>query len=335
MRRVLLISLVFLFISAVSCSWAQDSGTEEHFEEEIDIPFDDADKPVSDFSLSASAEVNAGYDTNVNLNSTHKGDAFEEFLFTLDFKKPVTETISFFIDYYLDYFNYNEFIRYSSLINHIALTASCDTPVFTPGIGYDFSSVSYLNYDDADFLFHRSFVYLENFITRKILQRLTFEYGYKDYLRTKALADEINLYQDDERADTRIALVYSLFCKPTRKTKFFIQGKVSKNDSNSRYVDFYDYNAYRIWLGGTYSIYRNLALVTDFSFKRKVYKSRTVTSEDFKQKDKLYTTGAGFIYKMSRADTVSLNYTYRQNNSNEPLEEYSENIIQCGFRHNF
>jgi uncharacterized protein (PEP-CTERM system associated) len=113
------------------------------------------------------------------------------------------------------------------------------------------------------------------------------------------------------------------------KTKFSI------NDSNARYVDYYDYKTYRHSLGLKYKLLKNIDLSSTFSYRRKLYDSRTVTLRDYKQKDNLYTATVGIDYKVDSKNTISLSYAYRQNESNDGLEEYTESIINCGWLYSF
>ncbi len=76
-------------------------------------------------------------------------------------------------------------------------------------------------------------------------------------------------------------------------------------------------------------------LLSRFGYRRKGYDSRTITNGTDKQHDNLYSGSVGVRVLLKEKDSLSLEYTYRDNDSNDDLQEYSENVITCGWQHNF
>ncbi|MCM8780944.1 MAG: outer membrane beta-barrel protein, partial [Candidatus Omnitrophica bacterium] len=84
-----------------------------------------------------------------------------------------------------------------------------------------------------------------------------------------------------------------------------------------------------------YTLLKKLYFIFNSSYTRKEYDNRIVTTGQEKQKDDLYVTGMTAKYRLNKNNSLSLNYTYRHNSSNEPFEEYTASIISCGWQHIF
>ncbi len=282
----------------------------------------------------STAGVFFGYDSNVNLSSTRKGDLFEEFLFSLSFSKPLPRNWGFYFDYDLDVLNYNQYTENSNILNHLRFTLYKRFFPFKVGAGYNLHIFNYPHNRHEDFIFHRGFVYLA-LLSRNIYQRLEFQAGIKDYTDEKALGDTITTFQDKERLDRRTSIEYLLKARLSPKLILRLGLRFSKNNSNCRYVDFYDYHAWRHLLGLDWRAQRNLVLFSSIIHIKKDYNSRTVTLRPYTQKDNLYAGNVGLRYRLNAKNTFSLYYTYRENSSNDPLQEYSESIIGCGWQYKF
>lgn len=287
------------------------------------------------YKLSQRAGLFFGYDSNVNLGTFRKGDIFEEFLYSVDFIKPWIGDIKFTFDYDLDVLNYNEYIKVSNILNHLRFGFHKKFSPFRAGGGYDLSIFYYPHNNQGDFLFHKGFLYFRQDISRKIYHKLQLLYGIKDYLERKAMGDTITALQDKERLDRRWSVEYSLTYFFDRRLLLRYRTKFSINDSNARYVDFYDYKSYKQSLGLDYRIKRDLYLISNFIYIRKNYKSRTVTLRDYREKDNLYAATLGLLYRLNEDNSLSLYYTYRENSSNDSLQEYSGSVITVGWQYYF
>jgi len=285
--------------------------------------------------VSCRVSVFSGYDSNVNLDTKRKGDVFESILFSLDYRKPITEDIKFTFDYDLYALNYNEYTDTSSILDHFRLGLQKKFSPFVIGTGYDLGMLYYPYNEDGDFLLHKGFVYLGQDILKRIYHQIQFEAGLKDYTNKKALLDTIDTYQDEKRQDKRLGVEYRLGSLVNRRLRLSFRTMFLVNDSNARYVDFYDYKAYQASSGFDYAILGNLYLISNFSYLRKNYNSRTVTLKDYRQRDNLYAGSLGLKCKVNEKNSMSLVYSYRENSSNDSLEEYSGNMITCGWQYNF
>jgi hypothetical protein len=280
-----------------------------------------------------------GYDTNPAFSPTRKGDIFEEAMYSLAIVKPLTPEVRVTLNYDFDTRHYNEITDASFLLHHLRLGLHERFAPFTVGGGYDggyvFGGPSLSPDNDDSFLLHKAFLYIKQDLTKKIFHQLEGEYGYKDYTDQKALGDNLLSSQDKERADTRFGVEYSVGSILSRRAWVLARAKFWQNDSNARYLDFYDYNAYQFASSLDYLLLKDLHLVSQFRYIRTNYSSRTVTLQDFKQRDNFYIGNVSLKYALDKHNTLSVYYTYRTNKSNEPLEEFSESVIGSGWQYSF
>lgn len=287
------------------------------------------------YKLSSTAGLFSGYDSNVNLSPTSKGDLFEEFLYSLDFSKPLIKGLKFTFDYDLDVLNYNEINDASNILNHFRFGLHKKLSPFDLGTGYDLSIFYYPHDDNGDFLFHKCFFYIRNRLLKNLYHQLLLEAGVKKHTERKALSDTISTLQDKELVDRRQSIEYSLGYSFTSNLFLKLKTKFSKNDSNARYMDFYDYKSYELSPSIDYKLSKTLGLFSSFTYLKKNYKSRLVTLSDYKQKDEIYSVNLGVRYSLNKKNILSLLYTYRNNSSPDSSEKYTDNVMSFGWQYNF
>lgn len=329
--RYVLDVCIFLIISFLGINNVFSQIKEEKVEKTLEV--NKLQGPPS-YQLSSSIATFFGYDSNANLDTSRKPDTFEELLYSLDFVKHLTKDIKFIFFYDFDVLNYNHFTKISNILNHLQFGLDKGISMFNIGTTYDLSIFSYPNSND-DFIFNKGIFYIKQKISKRVSHKLQFEIGGKDYLHRKALDTSLITYQDKDRQDNRLSIGYAITSYINPNLLLGFKTKFSKNDSNAKYLDFYDYESYENSLRLDYKLMKDLFILTNFTHIRKNYTSRTITSADTKEKDNLYTGTLGFLYNLDKKNSFSLYYTYRWNSSNEDLEEYGENLITCGWQHLF
>jgi len=331
--RLFLMPLILLasFIFSVPKAYCQLKEEKEEKSRAINI----LAKLPPEYKFSSRLSLSSGYDTNVNLSPERTGDVYEELLYSFNLSKKLDNKLSFTFDYDLDFLNYNKVTDASNLLNHFRLGLHKKISRFTTGAGYDLGIFYYPHNDDEDFLFHKVFAYVSHKISKHFYHKIQLEAGLKDYPDRKALADTINTYQDDNRTDTRASLEYKLSSDVIKKLISSLRLKVTTNNSNVSYVDFYDYKSYEGALNFDYQLLKKLYLISELSYVRKVFDERLVTSRDYRERDSLYTGTLGLSYRLDKQNDLSLYYTYRQNSSNDDIAEYSESVVNLGWQHYF
>lgn len=287
------------------------------------------------YNLSQSAALFFGYDSNPGLTPLRKGDTFEEALYSLSFRKMLVKNLRFFFDYDLDVLNYDTFTDISNALNHVRFGVDRKMGRFTLGTGYDLGVASYFHDEEGDFYFNKGFIFIREQLTKKIYHGLLFEAGAKQHTTRKALADTITTYQNKELLDHRQAVEYRLGAALTKKLSLKFRTKFSVNDSNARYLDFYDYKSYLFSTTLDYKLTDAWGLETGYSFLKKDYKDRTLLDGTGKQRDQIHAATFGVHYKVNKNNIVTVLYTYRNNDSNEDIEKYMENVVSCGWQYNF
>lgn len=290
---------------------------------------------VPSYKLSVIAAESFGYDSNPLLERESKGDLFEEFKYSLKFSKFWVHETTFNFNYNLNALNYNKFTEVSNLMNYINFGLDKRIWRFNLGTGYNTAYFYYPSSQDSDSFFHTFFFYAQDNTGRKLTNKLTLELGIKDYLHKKAIADTISTEQDKERVDKRLSLRYTISwsLKPGLLLNF--NAKYSRNDSNARYLDYYDYDSYSVSPDFIWRITAKANLILGTSFLKKDYKSRQVTGSTYMQDDKSASAKCGLSYRLDKHNVLSLNYLYRNNSSSEKLEQYNENVFTCGWQYTF
>ncbi|MBP7216021.1 MAG: hypothetical protein KBA46_01925 [Candidatus Omnitrophica bacterium] len=109
------------------------------------------------YKTSASAGVFVGFDSNVNLTPTRKGDVFEEALFAFTLLAKAPGNSKFTLNYHFDSLMYNEITDASLILNHLRLTISKSMlRSLEFGTGYDLGVFTYPYADSENFLFSQS-----------------------------------------------------------------------------------------------------------------------------------------------------------------------------------
>jgi len=287
------------------------------------------------FRVYSSAAQFIGYDSNVLLQSESKGAMFEETIYSFGLHRPLDNNMGMTFNYDVDYINYNSSISATNLLNHLRLSLYKKQGPFQAGGGYDFS-YSYFPHEAAgDFFFHKGFVYLKNFLNRKLYHQVMFEYGYKPHVSRKALGDTISTFQDKAEVEKRSLVEYAIVYQPLMRLSLDLRARFFKNDANDRYLDFYDYSAYELSPRVRYIFNPRTDAVLNFVYLNKDYKTRTVTNETDKEEDDTYAANFILRYKLNSRNIVSLNYSYRDNSSNDNLQRYNENIFSLGWQYDF
>jgi hypothetical protein len=271
-----------------------------------------------------------GYDNNVYLDSGRKSDSFDQAMADAVFRYRVNDRLNIKALYNFTSITYHKFTDVSMLDNQISASLE-----YYPEnrlkleAGYLVDFIDYFKDKDSDFIMDGPFAGARYYIDKKTYIAAMYNYSVYDYSRRKT-RDSYNQITDITRKDKRNTIIAEfatyigrLFVK-VKNTYFF-------NNSNDQYLDFYDYNSERINLYAAYPVTEKLVFLLNSGYQRKDFKSRTTTEDSSKKEhDNLMILGAGLSYKVLPACSVSLNYSYRQNYSNDPIQEYSGSIGTFG-----
>src|SRR3989338_7215659 len=167
-------------------------------------------KGMPSYKLATYAGLFSGYDSNPRLDAARKGDAFGQFLYSLNFSRQFTETLRFNFYYDLDVLEYRDINDASSILNHLRYEFYKKAGGwFGASTGYDLGIFYYPNDELSDFLLHTYFISFRNYPSKNLYQKVNLEYGIKAFNDKKAFADAADAYQGRERQDKRYAIKYS------------------------------------------------------------------------------------------------------------------------------
>ncbi len=288
-----------------------------------------------DGELKSLATITGGYDNNVWLNSRRDGDGYMQVFFRPTFTSAINTKVDGILEYEL-----------MSLIYMTESNASLITNTFGAGTDYKinknwklstryrFSLAELPHSSGDDFMDNSLELKLAQKLPQKIFHSLGYELMYKNYQQRKLRTSGM-IYSEKEREDERHTVAYEIgkyFPDDLLKIKF----QYYNNDSNDAYLKYYDYDSYKI--GASLTHIFNKKLFGSFSFSRqwRDFRSRTISVDsNFKEWDRTYLSVLGLYYNITKQLTLGLNYTYRQNCSNEPLENYSGSLTSVSTSYKF
>ncbi|MDP8266580.1 MAG: outer membrane beta-barrel protein [Candidatus Aceula meridiana] len=287
------------------------------------------------YDIKHSAAFSVGYDDNVNLTKKKKSDVFENFIYSLDYTFAINDKLDFTLDYDLDYMNYGQFTDNNNLMNHINIGLVKEISRVDLGASYDFSYYHYPHNKDGDFYFHKGKFYIRDYFAEGLYHQLSIIPGLKRHVNRKALANSITTFQDTERSDDRQTYEYTIGAVVNPKIFLKFTGSLIVNESNAEYENFYDYKAYQLAPSIYYKLSKRLQLFFNYMYRYKMFRNRTVTYDNYKQRDRLYAASFGLNFHLTKNSSLSASYAFRNNSSNDDEESYNGNVINVGYRVRF
>ncbi len=271
--------------------------------------------------------VSVGYDDNTHLNSRRDGDAFTQTYFKTTFSAPVNTKVKGILSYDLMGLFYGGESSLN-LVNN-GFSAGIEDVIneqFTLTADYGFDWLEYLNSGSDDFLDNKLATRLKHKLPANFVHSLGHEFLWRAYgdRHTRTTA---TIYSDKKRSDIRNSVEYEIG-KYFPKDLFKLGFEYYFNDSNEMYLNYYDYESYKA--GASYTHLFNEKIFGYFSFSRQFrdFRSRTLSLDsNFKEWDRTYVAGSSLYYNINKSFTAGLSYMYRENGSNEPLENYSGSVI--------
>jgi hypothetical protein len=279
--------------------------------------------------------VSVGYDDNTHLDSQRDGDAFMQTYFKTTFNSPVNKKLKGILTYELMNLMYASESDLDVISN--GLYGGVDYKInknMSLMAGYALDWVAYFQSNDNDYINNRLPVELRQKLPRNMYHSLNYELSYKNYLdwhtRTGAAA-----YSDKKRNDWRNTVAYEVG-KYLPKDLLRLKFEYFCNNSNERYLKYYDYDSYKIGVSATHLFSDKVFGYLSFYRQYRDFRSRTLSVDgNFKEWDRTYVGTSSLYYNVNKSFTLGLNYTYRQNVSNEPIENYSGSIMSLASYYRF
>lgn len=277
-----------------------------------------------------------GYDSNVNLDSSRRGDGFfqEQVEGFLEFKRPATPLTpqgKMLFEWYAEFFDYEntESLNYQNA----DLKLSTEDPLannFSLRWLYDVNYIRYTHNDQLTNFDHKFKASAIHTLTRQLNHQVYISYDLKDFRDRKALDSE-DLPSKHGRDDDLYELGYAVRWAPTDSTFLGTTVACKLNDSNDQYNDISDYEGYK--LNGY--IYQKLgaAFSTVFfaGYDHKDYPSKVFeVGSSAVQRDDFFYLGDYFYWDIANHVQAFLSYLYKQNYSKDSSQEYSGYTVSLG-----
>ena len=281
------------------------------------------------------ATLTQGYDSNVWLDSRRDGDGYMQLFFRPTFTSAINDKLKGILEYEVMSLMYMTESNADLLTNTLGVGTdyeiSKDLKFSTM---YRFSSTELIHSGEDDFLDNSLELKLAQKLPNKIFHNLSYELMYKNYQERK-LRTSSAVLSEKEREDERHTAAYEIgkyFPNDLFKVKF----QYYNNDSNEAFLKFYDFDSYKIGASLTHLFNKKFFCYASFSRQWRDFRSRTLSLDaNFKEWDRTYLAVLALYYNLSKQMTLGFNYTYRENWSNEPLENYSGSLISVSTSYKF
>ena len=271
--------------------------------------------------------LSGGYDSNTHLDRKKNGDSFLQSFFKASFITPLSEKTTGTFNYEMMSLLYGGESDLSLVRNGINAEAKHE-------IDDNISVSSEMSFDSIEFIRSGDDDYLDSGLGLKAQQKLPFNFYhslsynmlFRNYdQRTIRLSALVN--SDKKRNDWRNTVEYEVG-KYFEKDFFKLGIEYFNNNSNEQYLDYYDYDSYKVKSSYTHIFSEKIFSYLSFAEQMRNYRDRTLINDTgLTQWERTLLSSAAVFYNLNKAVSLGLNYTYRQNYSNEPSDRYSGSLI--------
>ena len=277
-----------------------------------------------------------GVDNNIFLDPSRTRDAFLQtstsgdltYHFTDDLRGTLDADITNIIYYR---FNDNNLLDISG---NPGLEVDFIKDYFTLEFDYLFDWLFSPFDEDGSYITNRYSVFLRHNACEQLYHRGGFRLEYKRFTDRKAFGSN-RVKKSALRSDVRYTGEHETILYLGDNIKLRENIQLYRNDSNDQFFDYYDYFAFRSKTSAVAIFTEKLYSILSFTYTRKNYDDRLSSQNNTHQKDNLYVFNISLLYDLTPSFTLTTGYSYRENNSNEPLEKYSGSIFTVGLYYTF
>ncbi len=278
--------------------------------------------------LTTSTTLSAAIETNPNFDASRKGDGFFEEDTDLLFRWRWFQGLTQDIGHRLTNTHYIE-LRDSNYLDNTLYTGWRYTPApwLRVTSGYEFEALNYYEGRDSSFNSHRVYVQARHTLPKYLYYQAGWSWLYRRY-SVRHARDGDGLDTDDARHDTRHTMHVEVG-SVVKDTYLSVRQEGAWHFSNDAYQDLYDYQSYRVRATVARDFWRVWRGSGTFSFERKNYTERLVSTDIVKAEyDNAFTYGVSLTYSISPDVNLTYSYTRRKQDSNAPASEYTDTTNQ-------
>lgn len=200
--------------------------------------------------------------------------------------------------------------------------------------GYQGEFMVYPNDENGSFFKNEVSAGLRHTIARNASQTARYAFSLKEYTHRKILYGNLTR-GSDLRLDARHDVIHELSVRLIDRLKVTLVNQYSINDSNDQYFDFYDFWMYKSRASLVVMLVKRLYVIGSFSYFHKEYTDRPTSDRGVDQKDNLYVVSSTLLWDLTASLSLFCNYSYKENDSNEPLDQFSGNMMSAGLYYSF
>ncbi len=282
-----------------------------------------------------------GYDNNVNLDSTRKGDTYSELALEVGYKQPFKNDFDITLDYYLSALSYHEVTDGSFYDSN--LSVELEKEIFDSKADLGLSSNFEYNYYPKDessvYYAIEPKVFIQHNFNENVYQKVIYSFLFKEYTDRKT-QDTAGADKAADRKDLRNTIAHELRAIVFDEYVLKLKNQYFFNNSNDQYLDYYDYYSYRVDATAILPVFplffKDLYGLVNLGYQLRDYTARSLIDDTSRsEEDNFYNVISSLIYDLNDKLSLSFNYVYSQNESNEPSEEYSGSTFSLGFHYAF
>lgn len=283
----------------------------------------------------ASVGLSEGYESNVNLDGQRQGDWFTQESFTLSLRPRITPWLQGEFTYDLFNSHYQELTDSNFWSNNLDSTLQIQPHSRVRlEVGHEYGIANFPFDSDSSFFDHRFKAHLLLAHTAWLVHKAGWMFQQRDYDTRKATDGDGLARGGVNRQDHRHTGSYEVRLS-FAKTFLRIAGEYYRNLSNELFEDFYDWDNLRVKGVISRVLTPKTTGVFVASFDRRNYESRSVPAIDVAERDNLYTVAASVIHQITRRLEVIGSITYRYQDSNDPVLDFTDLTYRVGLSISF
>jgi len=282
-------------------------------------------------SINMSASLLFGYDDNARLDHYDGvGSMFFQEAVGISGKYPVNDTLAIRGSYDLTCINY---LRTSdpNLVDNL-FDIGMDKKIadnITWSFDYRPDIVDLPHDEFGKYTEQRFETSLRHDISKRIYQKITYGLSTRHYPKWP-IRNNGGVFKFGKRNDLRNAVTHRLGLYLTDNIFLKEENEFYYNYSNEQYQEYYDYSSYITRTTLIHFMTKKLYEVANFSYQYIPYDKRSISDQQEKQRDNVFTFGGSVFYDFTSNLTVGTNFTYRKSFSNEGVNNYHDYIISSG-----
>lgn len=278
----------------------------------------------SKWSLTTTASLTQGYESNVALDGNRRGDHFTQETLGVNLLARWKPWLRGRFRYDLFSSHYLELRDFNIWMNTVGGTvqwlphrrASLET-------GLEYAVINFPFNTDNSFFDTRLHVAARFAQNHWLTHRTGWRYQFRDFDTRKASDAQGNAISSVNREDHRHA-VFHEFRLRFQDSSVVLLGEYFRNQSNDRFEDFYDWDNFRIQSVLAHPFSEQWSGIVSAGYEHREYLERRVPNIGTSEKDDLYTFAGSLVYRPTERWQWRYSAIYRYQDSNDPRLDFTD-----------